>query len=111
METLRQRGGGEIGAFEGTWPFATITVSPGSLTVSLMAKSVTLTCEEVTVVEPIGFIPIIGVGVQIHHTNKGCPQAVAFYSFNRSALLDALTAAGFRIGKPPSPWGKPGKLG
>jgi hypothetical protein len=107
---FKQRGGGEIGGLYATWPFSSITVSTGSLTVSVM-KRVTFTLEEVEMIEPFRWFPILGEGVLIHHKKPGCPDHVLFFSFNRSRLLKALTAAGFKIGTPPSPWGKPRKLG
>jgi hypothetical protein len=111
MKIFKQRGGGQIGNFEATWPFATITVEPGRLTLSILTSQVSLTPEEVIAVEPIGFIPILWHGVNIHHKKNTIPVAETFYSVNRSALLDAIKSAGFHIGKPPSPWGKPRKLG
>jgi hypothetical protein len=62
-------------------------------------------------VEPIGLIPILWHGVNIHHTKDKIPSCASFYSVNRTALLDAIQGAGFHIGQPPSPWGKPRKLG
>jgi hypothetical protein len=107
---FKQRGGGQIGNFEATWPFATIAVEPGRLTLKILTSTISLTAAEVVAVEPVGFIPLWH-GVNIHHIQNKVPICETFYSFDRNALLDAIAAAGFHIGKPPSPWGKPRKLG
>ena len=107
---FKQRGGGEVGQFEATWPFATITVEPGRLTLKILTSRLSLTPAEVVTIEPVGLIPILWHGVVIHHMQNKVPSTANFYSANRQALLDALSAAGFTIGKPPSPWGKPRKL-
>ncbi len=97
MNTFRQRGGGEIGGFYNSWPFGSVTVSAGSLTVSAL-KRVTFTLDEVIVVEPFGWIPLLWEGVRIHHRKNGYGD-VRFYSPRRAPLLDAITDAGFPIGK------------
>ena len=102
MNTFKQRGGGEIGGFYNSWPFGSITVSAGSLTVSAL-KRVTFTPDEVIAVEPFGWIPILWEGVRIHHKKTGCAEYVRFFSPHRTPLLNAIAAAGFPIGKY-DPW-------
>ena len=108
MKIFKQRGGGQIGGFYSTWPFASISVAPGQLTLRVLGRSITLAPEELLAVQPIGFIPILWHGVRIHHRQNTIPEYETFYSANRSALLDAIKAAGFHIGEPPDPWKKNG---
>ena len=101
-----QTGGARIGESYwtgggyGSWPFASIQVAPGSLTICLFKKYV-FTPSEVRAVEPVGWIPVLTTGIIIHHTRSDYPECIRFYSGgSRKRLLEAIRTAGFPIKEP-----------
>jgi hypothetical protein len=102
MNTSRvtQRGGAQVGWLSASWPFASIQIAHGSLTVSALGKYA-FAPGEVHAIEPIGSIPVLTTGIRIHHTRPDFPEKIVFYSMGgRDRLLDAASAAGFTVGQP-----------
>ena len=103
MRPFRQRGGIEIGGFEATWPFASITVEPGLLIVGVLRR-VSFTPAEVIAVERFYCIPLFYKGVVIHHRKpeSECPGSVKFFTMgNLDELTRRIADAGFLLGTPP----------
>lgn len=101
MNTSRisQRGGAQVGWLSASWPFASIQIAPGSLTVSALG-TYAFVPSEVHAVESIGSIPILTTGIRVHHTRPDYPEKIVFYSMGgRDKLLEAASAAGFPVGQ------------
>ena len=95
-----QRGGARTGWTQASWPFASIEVKPGCLTVSVLGKY-TFAPSQVDAVEPVGSIPLLSTGIRIHHTRSDYPEKIVFFGLGgRDRLLAAISAAGFRVGEP-----------
>lgn len=100
MNQLTQRGGAQIGWMGASWPFASLQIAPNSLTVSVLGNYA-FTPFDVHAIEPVGFIPILNMGIRIHHTRPDYPEKIVFYSIGgRNRLLAAARAAGFPVGQP-----------
>lgn len=102
MSPFTRRGRGILRRRDISWPFASIRVEPGLITVNVFGIE-TFTPEDAPAIEPMGRF-IFGRGVRIHFQRgaNGTPDSVAFYTvFSARPLIAAIAAAGFHIGKPP----------
>ena len=104
MRPFKQRGGIEIGGFEATWPFASITIEPGLISLGVLRR-VNFTPAEVIAVERFYCIPLFYKGVVIHHRKPAseCSSAVKFFTMgNLDELMRRIADAGFPLGSQPS---------
>jgi hypothetical protein len=91
------RGGAQIGRINASWPFATLSVSRRSLTISRpLGRSYTFAPEQVVALEPYGWIPILQRGVRIVHANPRYPARIIFVGFQSpERLIERIRAAQF----------------
>jgi hypothetical protein len=94
-------GGARIDLQNATWPFAKLTLSSDSLVLSV-ASSLTYRFDpdQVTWVEEITAMPVIGRGVRLHHNVVGYPQQIVFWCFRTQQLLDELHDRGYKTAPP-----------
>ena len=100
MTPFTKRGRGILRGRDISWPFASITVEQGLITINVFGIE-TFTPDEVSAVQPIGGL-IFGRGIRIHYTKeKKAPTVASFYTLSSpKPLIAAITAAGFVIGTP-----------
>jgi len=96
---VSQRGGAQVGWLNASWPLASIQITPGSLTVSVLGDYV-FAPADVHAIESVGSIPLLSTGIRIHHTRPDYPEKIVFYGMGRDRLVQAASAAGFRVGEP-----------
>jgi hypothetical protein len=96
---ISQRGGAHVGWLSASWPLASIRIAPGSLTVSMLGHYVFVPAD-VDAIESVGAIPLLSTGIRIHHTRPDYPEKIVFYGVGRDRMLQAASAAGFRVGEP-----------
>src|SRR5690242_5065188 len=102
MELYSFRGGARIGWFNASWPFARLRVGTDRLTLSCFG-SYEFSPSQVTVIEPVGFIPILFKGIRIHHNRPDYPEKIIFWCVGaREEVLDAISNSGFRAAGTPS---------
>ena len=95
-----QRGGAKIGWVSASWPLASLQITSGSLTV-ISFGTYAFAPGDVDAIEPVGSIPILTTGIRIHHTRADFPEEIVFYcGGGRERVLQAASAAGFRVGEP-----------
>jgi hypothetical protein len=95
MALLKQIGGAQIGWVRATWPLASIEVSPELIKLKSLGTFIFTPAEVISVEAETAF------GIRIHHTKAKYPEEVYFASIGgRTALLKAISTAGFSIGKP-----------
>jgi len=100
MAQTSQRGGAQVGWLSASWPLASIKIDSATLTMRALG-AYTLNPSEVSAIEPVGSIPVLTTGIRIHHTRPDYPEKLVFYSMGRQeSLLQALGAAGFKVGQP-----------
>jgi len=103
--TFTQKGGGRVGGspllggFSASWPMATISVDPDGIQLSVLQVAHRFERTAVSEIKRVG--PDWAVpgfhGIRIRHTAPELPAYVMFWSFNRRALIAALTDAGYTV--------------
>lgn len=104
---MKHVGGARVGSLHVSWPLASMEVGPASLKVSAFGSH-TFARGEVLSVEPVGRVPLFGLGVRVHHSKNDSPERIEFYVLgSRDELLNEIRAAGFPVGES----ARPGKRG
>jgi hypothetical protein len=99
-EEFNQRGGGRIGhsfwrASNATWPFASLKVTPQTLTLKVLMKQYTFEKENIHQLKR--YQGIFSTGLQIVHIRKGYPPFIVFWTFNFEVLKSELQRLGFSV--------------
>ena len=99
-EEFDQRGGGRIGysywrASNATWPFASLTVTPQTLTLKVLMKQYTF--ERETIRQLKRYRGILSTGLQIVHIRKDYPPFIVFWAFGFGVLKSELQRLGYSV--------------
>jgi len=99
-EEFDQRGGGRIGhsfwrASNATWPFASLTVTPQTLTLKVLMKQYTF--ERETIRQLKRYRGILSTGLQIVHIRKDYPPFIVFWTFSFEVLKSELQRLGYSV--------------
>ena len=92
------RGGARIGHTNATWPFAQLKLTADQLVLKVVLfGTYVFKRDQVTKVEPYGFIPFAGKGVRIHHNVLGYPEKIIFWypCINPQPIVDRLGKSGY----------------
>ena len=92
------RGGARIGLMNATWPFAQLKLTPAELVLQVvLLGTYVFKPDQVTKVEPYGFIPFAGRGVRIHHRVAGYPKKIVFWHicFDPQPIVDKIRESGY----------------
>jgi hypothetical protein len=102
---LSVRGGARIGWLKASWPFATLTVASGCLTLNVILLSrCTFSPDQVVALEPYGLAPMLGRGIRIRHNVGKYPRDIIFLCFeDATSLIKKIEACGFVPRGPQSP--------
>lgn len=93
-------GGARIGLINYSWPLAKLTATADLLTVTtsmlglFRSGTYSFTRDQVISIERYGWIPVIGVGIRIHHCVADYPEKVVFWC-KPETVLAALAGIGF----------------
>jgi len=98
----RQTGGCRYGILNATWPFASLRLSAGTLTISVSALWFSRVFEFIPkdVVAIRNISGFVSWGIQVEHVKPDYPQFIVFWTFNRSKLLRMVQLAGFPAESP-----------
>lgn len=89
------RGGARIGWVNASWPFATLTLSRGRLTLSSLGRY-EFEPAQVVSIERYGSIPFLASGLRINHNRADYPEKVIFWCMgSRDRILEQITRSGF----------------
>lgn len=96
-QKISKTGGVNIGWFNATWPFATLTVSKSILDIKLIWSSAyRFKPEEIILIEPYIEIPFLGWGIKINHIVPKYPKKIIFWCFgNPHKLIKQIDNIGF----------------
>jgi hypothetical protein len=96
QDTLYQIGGGRIGRYNATFPFASLRCDPYELKIRIGFERLTFTPEDVIAIKSYIRIPLIGWGIQVVHNLPQYPAFVVFWCFGFPAtLIEEIYATGF----------------
>ena len=95
---MNSTGGARIGWVNATWPFARLTASAQELSLSgSLLGTYTFSSGDVTSLKPYGWLPVLGRGVQIIHTNPTYPAEIIFWCIGSpERLIQQIHALGFQ---------------
>lgn len=93
-------GGARLDIFNATWPFAKLTVSRSKMELKVRFwGKMAFTPAQITEIKPVGILPYLGKGIQIHHTldTNQFPSKVIFWYFAKDTqeLVDELRSWGY----------------
>lgn len=95
VEEFSMRGGARIGWVNASWPFATLTISRGRLTLSSLGRY-EFDPTQVISIERYGSIPFLASGLRINHNRADYPEKMIFWCMgSRDKLLAQITRSGF----------------
>ena len=93
------RGGIKVGLWASSWPNGVLEVGRSSLILQdkMTGKEYTFLKQDIVRIEVKKVFPIIGSGIQLHHTNKNYDKKIYFWylSFRFNKLIDALKEFGW----------------
>ena len=94
------RGGARADIAYASWPFASLEVAPGKLTLKVpIYGPLSFTPSQIVRIEPYGYIPFLSKGIRIRHSIKSYsyPEKILFFYFRVSSkpILARLAACGF----------------
>ena len=97
MREIRRTGGGNAGAVQATWPFASLTVNRNQLLLRIaLAGSYAFSPDDVVAIEEHGRLPFLASGIRIVHINLEYPKSLIFwYMGSKSELVKAIQNTGF----------------
>ena len=95
---VKSTGGARIGWMNATWPFARLAASAQELSLSgFLLGTYTFSSGDVASLKPYGWLPVLGRGVQIIHTNPNYPAKIIFWCFGSpERLIEQIHALGFQ---------------
>jgi hypothetical protein len=94
---LKSTGGAQIGWMNATWPLARLTASAHQLSLSgLLLGTYAFSPSDVANLKPYGWLPILGRGIQIIHTNANYPPKIIFWCLGPERLIRRINALGFQ---------------
>lgn len=90
-------GGARIGWTNASWPLATLNVDATGIDLSVrVLGNHRFVPSDVVSVKRITWFPVLGWGVQIHHTRRDLPTRIIFWTLGSpQAILDAIQQSGF----------------
>jgi len=94
---IKLTGGARVGWVNASWPFASLNVTASriNLNVTLLGKY-QFRPEDVTFIEGVGSLPLIGRGIRIYHNIADYPGKIIFWTTkNPDNLLDEIRRLGF----------------
>ncbi len=69
------RGGGQVGFWYASWPFATLHVTNQFMTLKMkFIGEYKFTKDQIKNIHPYGIVPFFATGIKIQHNIKGPPQ-------------------------------------
>lgn len=92
------RGGARIGFMNATWPFAALKLTPERLVLEVvLLGTYVFAPDQVTSVEPYGWLPLAGKGVRIGHCVQGYPEKIVFWylCINPQHIVDRIKELGY----------------
>ena len=95
-ESLHWRGGALVGAFNATWPFATLKATRETITLSVVLSGIYV-FDHRNIQGLARHNGILTTGLQILHTEQKYPSFVVFWTLNFRKLKSELEALGFRV--------------
>jgi hypothetical protein len=98
------KGGARIGWTNATHPFAQLSATDQTLTISVrLLGNYNFTPEQVSAVERYTVIPVLGWGIRIRHCRPDYPQRIIFWCLgNPDSVLRGIRDAGFMAAAPSS---------
>jgi hypothetical protein len=91
-------GGARIGFWNATWPFAQLSVTKEQLLLKVgILGTYTFKPDDVTSVEPYGWLPFLGKGVRINHRLSQYPEKIVFWYLcaNPKPIAETIHQMGF----------------
>jgi hypothetical protein len=90
-------GGARVGVINASWPLATLTVSAAKLVIRVrFLGCFSFTPDQISSIERVGRAPVMGWGIQIHHTVADYPERLVFWTLgNPNTLLDRIHRIAF----------------
>lgn len=99
MKIVEETGGARIGIKSASWPFARLTATKKDLRLRVkLIGRYQFSPEEVTRIEVIKVIPLVGRGIRIHHQKEEYPEKVIFWTLSDPLpIAKRLVDAGFKL--------------
>ena len=84
-----------LSSFNATWPFASLKLEPGHLTLSALGKTFSFAHADLDRISKYrGFI---SKGIRFEHNSKNYPPFIVFWTFSQKSVLAELIGAGFTV--------------
>ena len=95
IRTFTQRGGLRFGTLNATWPFASLTATPGSIWISCFGFKLQYPKTEISGLRL--YRGHISTGLLVEHQIRWRPRFIVFWTFNFKALSENLEQLGYRV--------------
>lgn len=95
MNQFTQKGGARLDAFNATWPFAKIWITPSKIRLQIFSKEYDF--DKNDIVDLREFKGLFSKGILIEHKRSIYPHHVVFWTFNFNSLKKHVELLGYSV--------------